>query len=132
MLMTKMKPFGHFDRIENMLGRGMPDVTYCLSGVEGFVENKWRLRWPAKPEDIVTLDHFTPQQRIWIQQRTNAGGRVFVFLEIEKPVPTYLLMRGTWAWRYLGKVTRGEIETAAIVTGLGKFPTALLVAALSG
>lgn len=132
MLMTKMKPFGHFVRIENMIGSGHPDVSYCLSGVEGHVENKWRYRWPAKPEDVVTLDHFTPQQRLWIQARCNAGGRVYVFLEVEKPVATYLLLPGTWAWRFLGKVPRADIERAALVTGLGKFPLDRLVATLSG
>jgi hypothetical protein len=127
-----MKRFGHFDRIENMVGVGMPDVTYCIGSVEGFIENKWRLRWPARAETPVTLDHFTPQQRIWIQQRCNAGGRVWVLLEIEQPEPTYLLLRGEWAWRYLGRVPRAEIERAAVLLRAGSFPAGELAAALSG
>ena len=133
MLMAKMKTFGHFVRVENMTGVGHPDVNYCLSGVEGHVENKWRSRWPAKPEDVVTLDHFTPQQRIWIRSRCAAKGRVFVLLEVEHPVPSYFLLPGLWAAQQLGKTaTRRDIERAALATGLGSFPVTALVAVLSG
>lgn len=133
MLMDRMKRFGHFVRVENMIGSGHPDVNYCLTGVEGNIENKWRSRWPAKPEDVVTLDHFTPQQRIWIRQRCAARGRVYVFLEIEHPLPCYYLLPGLWAAQLLGKTaTRADIEREALVTGLGKFPATELVATLSG
>jgi hypothetical protein len=131
MLMKKMKPFGHFVRIENMTGVGMPDVSYCVEGHEGFIENKWRERWPAKPSDVVTLDHFTPQQRIWIRSRCAAKGKVWVLLEVEKPVASYFLLPGLWAAQNLGKTaTREDIETNATVKGRdGAFPLDSLLGA---
>lgn len=130
-LMHRMRSVGHFVRIENMVGVGHPDVSYCIEGIEGHIENKWRLGWPRDRDGIVTLDHYTPQQRLWTQARLNAGGRVYVFLQIEQPVTTYLLLRGSWAWRFLGKVPREDIERAAIVTGLRSFPLPALKAALT-
>jgi hypothetical protein len=29
-----------WDRIENGVGVGMPDINYCLSGIEGWIEMK--------------------------------------------------------------------------------------------
>lgn len=132
MLMTRLKPYGHFARIENMTGVGMPDVSYCVNSHEGFIENKWRERWPARAGDVVTLDHFTPQQRIWIRSRRAAGGRVWVLLEVEKPVACYFLLPGLWAAKELGKTaTREDIETNATVTGRdGAFPLDSIVGAL--
>jgi hypothetical protein len=132
LLMSRMRRFGHFARIENMVEVGTPDVTYCVQGCEGFIENKWRLTWPHDAHDVVTLPHFTPQQRIWIQQRRAAGGTIHVFLEIERPVQTYFLLPGDWARVYLGKTaTRADIEAAAMVTGVRQFPALALRDALT-
>lgn len=130
LLMNSMKAYGDFQRIENMVGVGMPDVSYCIRGTEGFIENKWRASWPRDPEDIVTLDHFTPQQRIWIKRRTSAGGRVYVFLQVGTG---YYLLPGRSAALSLGKDwRRRDIERAALICGLGAFPTKNLLAVLSG
>jgi hypothetical protein len=131
LLLKNMRQHGHFERIENMTGVGMPDVSYAISGEEGFIENKWRAAWPRDPEDVVTLDHYTNQQRIWARQRTAAGGRVYLLLEIERPSPSYFLLSGIWCATYLGKTaTRADIEANALVIGLGKFPTLALAVAL--
>lgn len=121
--MKQMKRYGHVTRVENMIGSGYPDIDYCIRGSAGKVESKWRLRWPRDPADVVTLDHFTNQQRLWIRDRHLSGGRIFVSLEVEKPVATYLLLPGEWARLRLGvDATRAEIEGAALALGVGKFP----------
>jgi hypothetical protein len=131
-LMNRMKLFGHFVRIENMVGVGMPDVSYCIEGHEGFIENKWRASWPRDPGDVVTLDHFTPQQRIWIRQRCAAKGRVYVLLEVERPVRQYLLLPGLWSAKELGvTATQRTIESMAIVRQERFFPIEALRDALT-
>src|SRR5262245_18814529 len=74
MLRDRMKLVGHFARIENMVGRGMPDVTYCIRSIEGFIELKHADAWPVRPDTVLELKHYTPQQRIWSQWRMKAGG----------------------------------------------------------
>jgi hypothetical protein len=130
--MTAMRRYGHVARIENMIGSGYPDIDYCIRGVAGKVESKWRLNWPKDPDGIVTLDHFTNQQRIWIRDRHRAGGRIYVMLEVEKPLASYLLLPGEWARVRLGiTATRRDIEVSALASGVGRFPTDAILEALT-
>lgn len=118
-LMTRLKKVGHATRIENLVGVGMPDVSYCVDGAEGFIENKWRSSWPKDPEGIVTLKHFTAQQRIWIADRARAGGSVFVLLGVGIPVTDWLLLDGAFASARLGLASKGELVRGARVASLG-------------
>jgi len=123
-LRDALKPYGHFDRIENMVGRGRPDVNYCVRGCSGDIELKQLPAWPAHSDTVVKVDHFSPQQRLWLRQRCAAGGTVFVLLEVVKPTPVYLLLRGAWARLHLGlTATQQQLRDAAVVTGDGRFPT---------
>lgn len=129
----KVKRAGHFERIENMVGVGRPDVNYCVRSVEGNIELKQRERWPAKPETIVELDHFTHKQRNWIRFRLNAGGRVYILLEVARPRPEYMLFHGRWAIDHLGlDATRDDCVGNALVYDLGAFPTAELIRCITG
>jgi hypothetical protein len=132
LFMSRLRRYGRFTRIENVAGVGTPDVAYTLRGASGWVENKWRASWPRSPGAVVTLDHYTPGQRIFARDEIRAGGRVFVFLEIERPVPSYFLLWGEWARRRLGTdATRADVETAAIVASVGAFPLDALIVALT-
>lgn len=127
------KTYGHFERIENMVGRGRPDVNYCVVGVEGNIELKQIAAWPKKPETVVEVDHFTPQQRIWIRTRLSAGGRVYVLLQVVRPTAVYMLLPGEWARLYLGlTATQEMIRRAALVSGGPRFPVEVLMAELTG
>jgi hypothetical protein len=131
LFMSKMTRVGHFTRIENAVATGTPDVAFTLRGASGWVENKWRERWPAKPGDVVTLPHYTPAQRIFARDEIRAGGRVWVFLEIERPVPSYYLLWGEWARLHLSiDATRAHIEAEALASGVGAFPKDALIVAL--
>ncbi|MCI0526151.1 MAG: hypothetical protein L0Y56_01675 [Nitrospira sp.] len=64
---TEQWPKGHIERVENLLGRGMPDVTWCAGlAPEGWIEIKTGYKKP------------TPIQRDWISRRRAAGGRAAV------------------------------------------------------
>jgi hypothetical protein len=54
-------------RVDNPLGRGWPDVTYCLLGVAGMVEEKLLPRRGAPK-------HLTVDQVMWGEAWTAAGG----------------------------------------------------------
>lgn len=126
------RKFGHFERIENMVGRGRPDVNYCVAGVEGNIELKQIARWPSRPDSPVSVPHFTPQQRIWIRTRLSAGGRVYVLLEVVRPVVWYGLLPGEWARVNLDRTATEEaVRLAALATGEGRFPVESLMAQLT-
>lgn len=126
------RKFGHFERIENMVGRGRPDVNYCVAGVEGNIELKQIARWPKRAETVVEVDHFTPQQRIWIRTRLSAGGRVYILLEVVHPSPLYVLLPGGWAIGALGKTaTADAIVKASLLAEGPRFPIEKVIAEIT-
>ena len=118
-LMKHLKTVGHATRIENLAAIGMPDVSYCVDGREGFIENEWRPRWPQDPARIVLLRHYTAQQRIWHESRALAGGRVWVMLGVGTPLRDVLVFDGAWAAKYLGRVSRSELVRGATMASMG-------------
>ncbi|MBB76566.1 MAG: hypothetical protein CMJ75_18835 [Planctomycetaceae bacterium] len=90
--------------VENPAGPGTPDVNY----VEGWVELKWMRRWPES--DIVRIDHFTQQQRVWLKKRHHRDGNVWLLLQVGND---YLFFDGKTAAEYVGKVSRAELYEKA-------------------
>lgn len=128
----KVATHGHFERIENMVGIGRPDVNYCVNGFEGNIELKQVPAWPVKSEKVLEIKHFSPQQRLWIRKRVAAGGRVYVLLEVVRPVPTYFLFAGAWARTFLGiNAIKADLYRHAVVLGEAAFPTSALISELT-
>lgn len=93
-----VRPYGHFERVENAFGSGMPDVTFCVQSAEGWLELKSRDRWPGGALGApVTLPHYTAEQRRWARRRALAGGRVRWLLRVAAPVHEYVLLGGVAA-----------------------------------
>ena len=126
-LMKALKSVGHASRIENLVASGMPDVSYCVAGREGFIENKWVGRWPLHPSTIVRLPHYTAHQRLWHRERARAGGTVWVLVGVGNPMRDYLLLEGWMAADYLGLTTKAALLERAAWASFGKgFPWDLL------
>jgi hypothetical protein len=71
-LLARNLPSFHWQSIETGgTGQGVPDVNFCFSGVEGWIECKRAKGWVVD---------FAPQQIAWIERRVRAGGRVFVLV----------------------------------------------------
>jgi hypothetical protein len=85
--------------VENPVYPGTPDVNY----VEGWLELKWLRAWPVNPNTVVTIEHYTQQQRIWIYRRWCKGGRVHLLLQVQKE---WLLFNGRVAYEHLGRVSQ--------------------------
>jgi hypothetical protein len=66
-------------RVENMLSIGTPDVNLTT----GWVELKWCRSWPASGGPL-RLDHFTDEQRRWLQRRWDAGGGAWLVLQVRQ------------------------------------------------
>lgn len=72
----------HFERVENLVGDGTPDVNFAISGVAGTIENKYTDRHPVREATPVLGkgNGLRRSQVIWSYQRLRAGGRVFVLI----------------------------------------------------
>lgn len=81
-------------RVENGLGRGMPDVNYT----HGWVELKQVAGWPkdeARPLKIPALES-EPQQVAWLMRRWAAGGLCWIMLRVGKGPTQELLLFSGW------------------------------------
>lgn len=92
--------------VENTALPGTQDVNF----VEGWLELKWLRSWPARPETVVELDHFTPQQRIRQIKRSRVGGNTWLLLEVRDQ---WLLFEGSVAAVVVGKANRATLIEAA-------------------
>ena len=91
-LRNGMKNSWHAARHEDQLSVGVPDVSYGVNKVNGWIELKALNAWPKNQLTIVKIPGFTNQQRAWLQNRGSKGGRCWLLIRVER---TYLL----FSWR---------------------------------
>ena len=92
--------------VENPAKPGTPDVNY----IEGWLELKWLRRWPARPDTVVAVEHFTPKQRRWLRRRWDRGGSAWLLLQVGRE---WLLFTGRDAAEYVGRLTREGLYRVA-------------------
>ncbi len=99
----------HAVRIESRVtGSGTPDVNYN----HGWIELKYKAAWPKREATPLRIEHYTREQRAWAQQRTAAGGRVFLLLKVGEH--EWLLFRGATAAEYVGTSPRVELYRTSL------------------
>jgi len=80
-----MKVHGEFDRHEDMLNVGVPDVSYVLfNGGGGWIELKHAHKPPVRPTTIFSIKHYTPEQRYWLRRRGQAGDNCWLLLQVDR------------------------------------------------
>lgn len=67
-------------RIENVAGKGTPDVNYTF----GWIERKWLADWPKRASTPVMLESLVdnPPQASWAVQRWTRGGPCYMSLQV--------------------------------------------------
>ena len=95
----------HGIAVENPALPGTPDINY----IDGFIECKWLRAWPVRDSTVVALDHYTPQQKLFIRKRHIKGGRVFLLLQCRRE---WLLFKYPMT-KLVGAMTREELIAGA-------------------
>jgi hypothetical protein len=75
----KLVPYGRWDRVENPIVPGTPDVNGCVNGYEGWAELKLGGVEGARPAKLVL------EQVLWIERQWLAGGRAWLLVLYERP-----------------------------------------------
>lgn len=95
-----MRSRWHAQRHEDKHSKGIPDVSYAMRRkTDGWVEMKFLPEYPTvsrhkseKPWDF-KLDHFTPEQRNWMNLRDDhSAGRIFLLARLGT---SHII----WQWR---------------------------------
>lgn len=76
-----IKPRPHFQRFEDKLTGGIPDVMYCYLGLNGWIELKQADEFPKRANTPVRLK-FRNDQYNWIHLHQKAGGRACLLAQI--------------------------------------------------
>lgn len=76
----------HLCRHEDECTSGIPDISYGIDGVNGWIELKAYKDWPKKPETIIPFKNFKRTQKKFLRGRGKAGGHCFVMIIFGKEV----------------------------------------------
>ena len=74
-----MSPYWAAQRHEDKHTKGIPDVSYSMNGVNGWIELK---TVEVGKAGKVSIPHFTTEQRQWLKRHGRRGGHCFLFVEI--------------------------------------------------
>lgn len=95
-------------RHEDTLGQGIPDVSFTTYGVSGWIELKHTPHWPKRDSTLVRIPDFKPEQKNWMRQRIQHGGKCWLLWQIEKD---WFLMSGERAIRFVGETKMALIKS---------------------
>lgn len=110
------RPEDRFERVENGLVNGMPDVNYCFAGTEGWIEIK-APEEPARPTTALfgAGNHtVSVEQCNWMLKQSQARGRSYLFIATQARL---VLLQGEEVGKrgqQINKMTAHEIERIAI------------------
>lgn len=85
---TNIASIGHWQRHEDLLSEGVPDVSYTIKGASGWVELKYLPKTPPE-QHTATIRHFTKEQRNWLVDCGRNGGRAWLLLQLGKSYYLY-------------------------------------------
>ena len=83
-------------RHEDRTRRFIPDVSFGLQRVNGWIELKAYPRWPS--DGVPKFRNFHPGQKNWLVKRGRAGGHCFVLVAVDKEI----FLFGWWQVHMLG------------------------------
>lgn len=72
----------HVTRIESSSGNGVPDITFGLPKINGWIELKYVPEWPKLGKTKIKLP-LRPEQKYWINCRGELSGNVWVIVRIK-------------------------------------------------
>ncbi len=99
------------DRVENVVGTGMPDVNGCFEGYEFWIETKQPDEPKREGTALFASNHPVSQdQKNWMLKQINAGGNAFFYIVTDN---WRLLVHGMHADK-LNEMTVGQIGRISI------------------
>lgn len=97
-------------RHEDKFSTGVPDVSYALEGVDGWIELKSLSKWPARESTPVRIG-LRKEQSIWLAQRAQSGnGRCFILVRVGRE---HLLFHAVLGGPLVRGIIRSEMYALA-------------------
>lgn len=113
-LSSVMKGHWEADRIENGVGRNIPDVWFRFGGQDaftGWIELKQIFRWNIRKTVPTKIPHFTSGQKRWLKLNHEAGANAWMLLNV-RLTNEYLFIPGSEV-SLIGDSTQAEVNASA-------------------
>ncbi len=81
-LARSMKGRWFVQRHEDRYSDSIPDVSFVMTGVSGWLELKQISTWPKKDTTPINIPHLESGQVNWLEQVSNNGGNAWMLLVI--------------------------------------------------
>ena len=105
-LVNNLRQYGHIQSHEDMCSPDIPDVSYGINSVNGWIELKKRSKWPARESTVVSMDHeVTPGQLNWLEARGKAAGQCFIMVQVQ----TYYFLFHWQRAKYIGHLKKKDM-----------------------
>ena len=100
------------DRVESMVIAGMPDVNFCIDGVEGWIEMKSPKEPKRSTSKLFAGNHPLSQDQMnWFLRQKQAGGTGWVLISTDK---RWMLIDGCEYGDFINKMTVNELVDICI------------------
>lgn len=97
-------PGDRIDRVENAIVSGMPDINFCISGTEGWIELKSPIEPKRSSTKLFGSNHKISQdQKNWFKRQLKAGGIAWLLISTDK---RWMLISG----RYIDEINDLTVE----------------------
>lgn len=128
-LVSLMGTRWHVQSHEDSYSDGIPDLSYGMGGVSGWIELKQIPAWPKLCKTLLKPSRFTPDQVNWLRGRGKKAGYCFVFIKVG--AHDYFLFSWHHARNIRAGLTREEYHSLCLVHFHGSVDADGLVDALS-
>ena len=91
----------HLERIENVVGAGIPDIHASNGVMEMWIELKQIDSFPVRPTTLVLDQCIRSTQKAWMNHWTSRGCTAFVLVKIDSE---YYLVNGAKCWELTNEV----------------------------
>lgn len=121
-LRNAMDGLWHVQRHEDKWSTGIPDLSFGVRGVSGWIEMKFLSELTVEQYHRFDFDfaHFRSDQRNWLTARgDHTHNRVYVFLQLGTGVSRAFYL---WRWPELKAVLGKKRFSAVEATALGVWP----------
>ena len=108
-------------RHEDTTTVGIPDVSFSLGfvpngdntkiGVAGWIELKHKHKYPAKASTPVRFDHYTPEQKLFLEEQGNLLIPAYLFVQVDSDYFLFDHIRG----QNVGDLTKKQMKEQAVL-----------------
>lgn len=115
---------------EDSYSENIPDLSFGLCGVNGWIELKQIEKWPARKETLLKPSKYTSGQVNWLNKRNKKGGNCFVMVKVGNN--DYFLFDASAARKIKNGMAGEELKDCCIAHWVGGVDPDELVGYLSG